>query len=194
MGDGRVALILDVLGLAQRSGVVSGVRERALSEGDRAAAPQQAGERQTVLLFATPGGGRMAVPLSLVARLEEFPRSAVERVGGGEVVQYRGEILPLVRVSRVLRRQNGQGNGRGRRAAAAADEKLQVVVYAGTDRRAGLVVGDILDIVEADVTTRSRAGRAGVLFTAVVQDRVTEFLDVESVITAAAATPAGGRA
>ena len=80
MGDGKVALILDVLGLAQRANVVSGVRERALSEKPAGAA-EPAGDRQTVLLFATRDGGRMAIPLSLVARLEEFPRSALERVG-----------------------------------------------------------------------------------------------------------------
>src|SRR5262249_13739305 len=84
MGDGRVALILDVLGLAQRAGVVSGARERALSEKP-AAATGPVGDRQTVLLCATRGGGRMAIPLALVSRLEEFPRSAVERVGGQDV-------------------------------------------------------------------------------------------------------------
>ena len=94
MGDGKVALILDVLGLAQQAHVVSGVRERALSEKS-AGASEPAGDRQTVLLFATRDGGRMAIPLSLVARLEEFPRSILERAGTQDVVQYRDEILPL---------------------------------------------------------------------------------------------------
>src|SRR5262249_51872976 len=102
MGDGKVALILDVLGLAQRANVVAGVRERAL--GDKpTSAPEAAGDRQTVLLFATHDGGRMAIPLSQVARLEEFPRSALERVGPQDVVQYRNEILPLIHVSEALR-------------------------------------------------------------------------------------------
>src|SRR5262249_52987437 len=67
MGDGKVALILDVLGLAQRANVVAGVRERALSEKP-AIAVEPTGDRQTLLLFATRDGGRMAIPLSLVAR------------------------------------------------------------------------------------------------------------------------------
>ena len=70
----------------------------------------------------------MAIPLALVARLEEFPPPAVERVGEQEVVQYRGEILPLVRLSRNARaarragRDDGLGAGRRlrRRAAAAS--------------------------------------------------------------------------
>jgi two-component system chemotaxis sensor kinase CheA len=190
MGDGRVALILDVLGLAQLAGVVSGVRERTISE--KATATEERGDRQTVLLFATPGGGRMAVPLALVARLEEFPRSAVERVGSSEVVQYRGEILPLLRVNRLLRRKNPtqlNGKARSQRAVSARateNDKIQVVVYVGEGLRVGLVVGRIIDIVEANIATRSRASRAGVLFTAVVQDRVTEFLDIEGIIRSSA--------
>jgi two-component system chemotaxis sensor kinase CheA len=184
MGDGRVALILDVLGLAQRSGVVSGARERAITE--KTAEAEKTGDRHTVLLFAA-GGGRMAIPLAQVARLEEFPRSAVERVGGRDVVQYRGEILPLVHIARVLRKhQNGHDGQRHPRSSGSAratgDEKVQVVVYAREGRRVGLVVGRILDIVEETLVTRSGAGRPGVLFTAVVQDRVTEFLDVEAIV------------
>src|SRR5262249_30650222 len=104
MGDGKVALILDVLGLAQRANVLSGVRERAVTAKAVAAAESNA-DRQTVLLFAGADGGRMAIPLAMVARLEEFPRSAIERAGTQEVVQYRDEILPLIHVAKVLRQR-----------------------------------------------------------------------------------------
>jgi two-component system chemotaxis sensor kinase CheA len=191
MGDGKVALILDVLGLAQRANVVSGVRERALTEKP-ASAPEPTADRQALLLFATRGGGRMAIPLSQVARLEEFPRSALERVGPQDVVQYRNEILPLIHVSRALsaRRRpvnNGRVGNRRRAAvstAAQATDTVQVVVYAGKGRRVGLVVDQILDVVEEALTSRSAAHRPGVLFTAVVQGRVTEFLDVEALLSA----------
>ncbi|MCI0459905.1 MAG: chemotaxis protein CheW [Gemmataceae bacterium] len=189
MGDGRVALILDVLGLAQRANVIAGVRERAL-DGKAASAAGPTGDRQTVLLFTTQEGGRMAIPLAQVARLEEFPRSTLERVGAQEVVQYRGEILPLLRVGRALRRADRmtrRGTGRIQRAARAPQEQpegdtVSVVVHAGQGRQVGLVVGAILDIVEETITSRSRASRPGVLFTAVIQERVTEFLDVEGLI------------
>jgi two-component system, chemotaxis family, sensor kinase CheA len=193
MGDGRVALILDVLGLAQRAGVVSGVRDRALVE--KTVVAEAKGDRQTLLLFATPGGGRMAVPLAQVARLEEFPREMVEKAGGQDVVQYRGEILPLIHISRALRQARGGNGHNGKRQVRPMDrprreenEKLQVVVHAGGTRRVGLVVGQILDIVEETIDTRTQAGRPGVLFTAVVQDRVTEFLDVDGIIRSADST------
>jgi two-component system chemotaxis sensor kinase CheA len=191
MGDGKVALILDVLGLAQRSRVVSAVRERALAE-KTAGAAEAGGDRQAVLLLATEDGGRMAVPLAQVARLEEFPRSALERVGPQVVVQYRDEILPLLHVCRVLRRKrrnghNGRAAARTRPGEAPRDQgdTIQVVVCANQGQHVGLVVGQILDIVEETVAARSNSNRPGVLFTAVIQGRVTEFLDVEGIIRSA---------
>jgi two-component system chemotaxis sensor kinase CheA len=190
MGDGRVALILDVLGLAQKANVVTGVRERALSEKP-ASAVEPIGDRQTVLLFATHDGGRMAIPLSWVDRLEEFPRSAVERVGPQDVVQYRNEILPLIHVSRVLRQRQRRASdgpaGPRRRYRespnARASDSIQVVVYAGKNQRVGLVVDRILDIAEETIAYRSQAHGPGVLFTAVIQGRVTEFLDAERILS-----------
>jgi two-component system chemotaxis sensor kinase CheA len=192
MGDGRVALILDVLGIAQRAHVVSATRERILSEKTPSTA-SPAGDLQVVLLCVTRDGGRLAIPLSLVARLEVFAREALEQVGTQVVVQYRDEILPLVDVGRALRRlARGTREGRTvtrqgaeRLPVPGDDEAVHVVVYSRVDQRVGLVVGRILDIVEVPIASRSRSNRPGVLFTTVVQERVTEFLDVEGVIRSA---------
>jgi two-component system chemotaxis sensor kinase CheA len=194
MGDGKVALILDVLGLAQKANVVTGVRERALSEKS-AGALETPADRQTVLLFATHDGGRMAIPLSLVSRLEEFPATSLERVGPQDVVQYRDEILPLIHVSRVLRSNERSRFARRNRRSPVREPQapisnvakgaVQVVVLAGKGQRVGLVVDRIIDIAEETPRSRSRARRPGVLFTAVIQGRVTEFLNVESILGSA---------
>jgi two-component system chemotaxis sensor kinase CheA len=185
MGDGKVALILDVLGLAQKANVVSGVRERSLREKPTSVV-ESLGDRQTVLLFATREGGRMAIPLAMVARLEEFPRAALEKVGPLDVVQYRNEILPLFHVSRLLRRRGRkvQHSGRDKNSAGATiqGDAVQVVVYEKSGQRFGLVVDRILDIAEETIATRSPATRPGILFTAVIQGRVTEFLDLEGIV------------
>ena len=192
MGDGKVVLILDVLGLAQRSGVIAGAGERAI-EAVPATAAKASEDRQTVLLCSSGDGARMAIPLAQVARLEEFPRAAVERVGRQRVIQYRGELLPLVPVARILERGDAGGRRRRRTARPAKDrhngQAIQVVVHAGADRQVGLVVGRILDVVDEAIAGRSPATRPGVLFNAVVQDKVTEFLDLDRII--GAALPAG---
>lgn len=172
MGDGRVAMILDVIGLAQRAHVLRGARERARAEAPAPAAPLE--QHHPVLLFDTPDGGRMAVATTHVARIEEVPAAAIESVGGRDMVQYRGAILPLVHL--------------GLRPPAGADEVLQVVVFAGAAERVGLVVGRVIDIVDEPLPARSKATRPGVLFNAVVLGRITEFLDADALLARGAAS------
>ncbi len=183
MGDGRVALILDVLGVAQTSNVVSESRERALSDKEQHVA-SAAGERQTMLLFQCGADGRMAMDLSLVARLEEFKREMVECAGDAQVVQYRGQIMPLLRVSDMLLGPHGNGhsNGNGKRDLTTT---LQVVVYSEQGRSVGLVVDRILDIVEENIVPQQPSKREGLLGSAVIQQRVTDLLDVRGFVRTA---------
>jgi chemotaxis protein histidine kinase CheA len=184
MGDGKVALILDVMGLAQRANVVSGGRDRALSEkgGEDSLAAGNGNQRSAVLLFQYGENGRMAVDLALVARLEEFSRNTVEIAADQEVVQYRGQIMPLLRVSEVL-------EGRRRKTAPTGQESLHVVVYSDKGRSVGLVVDRILDIVEESFVMQPQTGHRGVLGSAVIQKRVTDILDVTGLIAAASGDP-----
>lgn len=170
MGDGRIALILDVMGIAQRACVVAAVRERA--RGDLAGgAHDGAGARQTLLLFGLGGERRVAMPLSVVSRLEDLPSSSIERAGDLEVVQYRGEIMPLIRLSRLL----GAGEGDPK-------ERIQVVVHSDGRRRVGLVVDHILDIVEETLSVQRMGARGGICGSAVIQQRVTELLDLDGIL------------
>ena len=102
MGDGRVALILDVLGLAQKAKVIGEAREAAHDEGPSEAVVEGVRDEHALLLAENGREGRVAIPLSLVARLEEFPRTVVEHAGTQEVMQYRGQIIPLVRLSAII--------------------------------------------------------------------------------------------
>jgi two-component system, chemotaxis family, sensor kinase CheA len=168
LGDGSAALILDVPALAQRAHVLSAGRELA-----RAAADQGDDDRPNTgeaLLVTLVGQDRqVAIPLATVTRLEEFPASWIEHVGGRELVQYRDEILPLVRLT-------GLPGDAGRRAE---DDVLTVVVCLTRGRSVGLVVEAILDIVEGGLSGRHNLDGVGLLGTAVVRDRITELLDVE---------------
>jgi two-component system chemotaxis sensor kinase CheA len=178
MGDGTVGLILDVVSVAQRANVLAGARERAIAEKVETTVEKGIDHHQ-ILLFATPGGGRMAIPLDLVARLEEFKRSDIETVGGRSVVQYRGDILPLIRVAQALRAPGAKTKRKAADVAVAMEQRVPVVVTTVNGRTVGLVVGRILDVLETPLVNRSAAARPGVKFNAVVQDRVTEFLDLE---------------
>src|SRR6266446_2996237 len=184
MGDGKVALILDVLGLAQRAGVVTETRNRALTEKATESAAT-IGEKQTFLLFAGPGDCRMAIPLSTLARLEEFPVAQVEMSGSQWVTQYRGQILPLIRLNIVLQEQEKDRRNRLRtmKATPLPDSgQIQVLVLNHQGRSFGLVVERILDIVEDRADVKSAATRPSVLYSVVIGDRVTELLDIPAIL------------
>jgi two-component system chemotaxis sensor kinase CheA len=181
MGDGKVSLILDVLGLAQHAHVLGDMRDQEAAEKEHATqsvAIVDTNQRKRMLLFQHGETGRMAVDLALVARLEEFPRDAIEVAGEQEAVQYRGQIMPLVRVADALQSKR-------RMVSENGQEALQVVVYADKGRSVGLVVDRILDIVEESFVIQPQTGRRGVLGSAVLQKRVTDILDVPALVAAA---------
>jgi len=171
MGDGRVALILDVMGIARRVGLLNehsaSLRDAFLQD----AKSSVASGRQSLLIVGVGGGKQAAIPLASVARLEEFACSHVERAGTSDVVQYRGEIMPLVDVVQAL-------GG----AAPESDSARRVVVYALDGRNFGLVVEHIVDILECEVKLHRTANQPGILGSAVVQKRVTDFLDVAALV------------
>ncbi|HEY0356968.1 MAG TPA: chemotaxis protein CheW [Mycobacteriales bacterium] len=172
LGDGRVALILDVQALARRTQLAAEAVAAVEAETDAKATAEVV---DTVrLLVASVGDRRVAVPLDSVTRLEDFPLSAVEHVGHREVVQYRGEIMPLVRLGRLL------GN-----YDETQGESLPVVVYSENGRSVALAVDRIVDIIDGNVDARSDLDDSGLIGSAVIQKKVTEMLDVRQAILAA---------
>ena len=175
MGDGRVALILDVLGIGRQSGVLATQRETERVGTQRAAQVGQ--EQQRLLLFRTGAFERLAVPLSLVSRLEEFTQGAIEYAGNHPVIQYRGGILPLIPLDSVL--------APGAPDTSLTNDPIQVVVFQDGDRSVGVAVDRILDIIEDSVTVRKQSDRPGLLGAAVIGKQVTDFVDLKTVFTAA---------
>lgn len=184
MGDGRVALILDVTGLAHHARVIQDVqRLRPLPATEERPVEET---RESWLLFVA-GGGLMGIPASHIVRLEEFPREQIERAGDQDVVQHRGQILPLVHLTEILperRRTPRESPG----DATRDDGKVPVIICDGDRGDVGLVVRNIVDIVEESPRVRREGGRLGVRCSAVIHDRVTELLDLDQVLRMHAAT------
>jgi two-component system chemotaxis sensor kinase CheA len=123
----------------------------------------------------------MALPLAMLARLEEFPSSVIEKSGGDWVTQYRGQILPLIRLEVAL--QERRRRLRHKEALPASDSApIQVLVLNHNELTFGLVVENILDIVDDRADVRSPATRAGIECAAVIGGRVTELLDIPAIL------------
>jgi two-component system chemotaxis sensor kinase CheA len=174
LGDGSIALILDVPGLAAAAGVL----------GESAAWQEEPLPpdlpRERYLLVQGPDDGRAVLPIGAIARLEEFPLRAIERAGAREVLQYRGRILPVLRVSDLL--EERRRKRRKPDVVDTAEERSRVQVAVIGDGGVGLVLDRILDIVDLVPEVQAPGSRKGVKGTMIVEGRVAEVLDVEQLL------------
>jgi two-component system chemotaxis sensor kinase CheA len=173
LGDGRVALILDVQGIAVRS--LTGQWVQAEPEpGDATPEPVEGGEQ--VLLVGIGQARRVAIPLGAVTRLERVSRDVVEHVGGREVFQYRQGIVPLVALDQAL-------GGRAKPAGGDLQRQDQlVVIFTRGARTVAITVQEVLDIMDDDPARHSKIDDRGEAVSTVLGGRVTELLDVRRAV------------
>jgi len=175
MGDGLPALILDVAGLARLANL-QGRNSSAAIEASRSGPQQVALPTKMLLLFRAGSFHRIAVPLPLVARLEKIPSNTIERAAGHAVLHYRGDILPLVNLVSVLEP--------GADYDPFAQDIIQLIVFTDGTRRIGVIVDQIVDIVDEAVTVRRGAAAPGLLGSAVIGGKITDLLDLHAVVSA----------
>jgi two-component system chemotaxis sensor kinase CheA len=160
LGDGSVIMILDPNGIARATGVAAGGDIKG-SKSERTEGVRS-DERTAMLLFRAGGEQKMAVPLGLVARLEDVEREKIELSCGQPVMQYRGKLMPLVPMS-------GQVDD--------SKPRQPLLVFADGERAMGLMVDEIVDVVEDRLEIELSAGRPGLLGTAVIAGQATDVLD-----------------
>ncbi len=169
LGDGSVIMILDPNGIAASTGDVG-------SQPDAEAGAEEAigstGEEMVSMLIFRAGGEELkAVPLALVARLEEIDMADVEVSHGERMVQYRGQLMPLIPFD-----DSHQWKNDGRQA---------VLVFTERERSMGLVVDEIVDIVEDRLKVEITADRSGLIGSAVIDGRATDVIDAGYYLTKA---------
>jgi two-component system, chemotaxis family, sensor kinase CheA len=177
LGDGRVALILDIAAFVRRAGVIT-----SKELGARAEEGQKAKEKASLLLLRGSDGERLAVPLEYVQRLEEFAPSAKEPMGDLTVLQYRGEILPIVHLESLLDERRHARRTEEGRSPQEQDKLSAIVVRLGLSSNIILEVHGILGIAKVEIDKLTPPTRAGVRGSLVIQERVTELLDLPALL------------
>jgi two-component system chemotaxis sensor kinase CheA len=163
LGDGSVIMIIDPNGVSQEVG--TSVASTAVAHADVEAEQRARVENMVSLLVFRAGSPEpKAVPLPLVTRLEEIDCKKIEFSNGRHMVQYRGHLMPLVRVSEDVKIKR--------------DGAQPLLVFSDGHRSTGLVVDEIVDIVEDKLDIQVGSDRAGVLGSAVVRGEATEIIDV----------------
>ncbi|WP_270938465.1 hybrid sensor histidine kinase/response regulator, partial [Falsiroseomonas oryzae] len=164
LGDGSVIMILDPNGIARATGVAA--EGAGLRAGAAQAGAVRSSEKTALLLFRAGDATPKAVPLGLVARLDDLPVDRIEQSGGAPVVQYRGQLMPLLSMT-----------GGGLSAEAEQRGRQTVLVFSERERSLGLMVDAILDVVEERLEVKGGGDRPGFLGSAVVAGKVTEVID-----------------
>ena len=162
LGDGAVIMIIDPNGIAQSLGTAAATQSEI---GDENAAARSSSDAQltSLLVFRSGSSQPKAVPLALVTRLEEISVDKIELSNGRHMVQYREQLMPLVEMEGVTIRESGV---------------QPILVFADDGRSMGLVVDEIIDIVEEQLSIEVASTREGVLGSAVVKGQATEVIDV----------------
>ncbi len=164
LGDGSVIMILDPNGVAE---AVCASTQSAISDTAHAADAADAGHIQnktSLLVFRAGSHETKAVPLALVTRLEEVEAKKIELSNGRHLLQYRGQLMPLIRVNDQVKIKN--------------DGTQSLLVFADGARCMALVVDEIVDIVEDILNIEIPSEQPGILGSAVIKGEATEIIDV----------------
>ena len=164
LGDGSVIMILDPNGIANAVGKVADAH----AEGTKTAGTQALSDndrKTSLLVFKAGDGAPRAVPLALVARLEDFDVSKIEISGNQKVIQYRNTLMPLIPFSNQMKLKD-KGN-------------QPVLVFSDRDRSMGLMVDSIIDILEEKINVQiTSENNFGLLGSAIIHGQATDVIDV----------------
>ncbi len=163
LGDGSVIMILDPNGIADNSGAMAGAKQDA-AEAEKAAFVPDSAKKTSLLLFRAHDEAPKAVPLSLVARLENVRLDKVEYSSGHMMVQYRDTLMPLIPFS------PGMTIGR--------EGEKPVLVFSEKGRSMGLIVDQIIDITEQHIDIQIGSSASGLLGSAIINGKATDVIDL----------------
>jgi two-component system, chemotaxis family, sensor kinase CheA len=161
LGDGSVIMIIDPNGIAQAIGTGAAQIPESPAE---AQGTDSDGNKVSLLVFRAGSSELKAVPLSLVTRLEQVDCGKIEVSGGRHLVQYRGQLMPVIRLRDEL--------------PIRTEGTQPLLVISDRGRSMGLAVDEIVDIVEDKLDIEVPAETPGSLGCAVIRGQATDVIDI----------------
>jgi len=174
MGDGKVALILDVSSLARIANLSSleGTDRVSLATEQAKQLEQEKKDRASLLLFRNNKEEQLAAPLNLVERIERVKKEDIELVGGKKVVQYRGTSLPLFEISQVANMD-----------PIPERNQIEVIVFKLAGKEIGLMVTPPVDAIETNLSIDdSTLKQPGIMGSMIINEHTTLMVDIFEVV------------
>ncbi len=170
LGDGKVALILDVVGIATHMELAA--TERSELKTDSSSVTDKTSETQSVMIFSNHPDEFFAIPTSFIARIERIQTDQIDTVGGQEVLQYRGTSLPLLCLEKHINAQSRE-----------TIRSTYVVVFKIGNKEAGLVAPELVDIHEIPAQIDTITFREkGIIGSCIVNNRTVRVVDIYEII------------
>lgn len=167
MGDGKVALILDISNIAQMA-QLSDFSETQKNKDLSDLSHEGAEGKEAMLTFKNAENEFFAVNMDIVQRIERIETSKIEQVGGQEVVQYRGGALSLYELSQVINI-----------STLPRKEYQEVIVFRIKDKEIGLMVTPPVDVVEMNVDIDDKTlKQPAVKGSVIIDDHTALVLDI----------------
>lgn len=167
MGDGKLALILDIVGLMKMLGVALEELEKGLAE-EKVLTIE---ETQFILIFEV-GKDNFAVPLALISRLDKVKSDQITTIGGKEVLLYKGKVIPILRIENYLPISYPEYG-----------EEVSVLFFTEREKTVGIICSRIVDTLETTLEVDTTIyQQPGVIGHRIIHDRTVLFLDIFKII------------
>ena len=167
MGDGKLALILDIVGLMKMLGVALEELEKGLA-GEKVLTIE---ETQFILIFEV-GKDNFAVPLALISRLDKVKSDQITTIGGKEVLLYKGKVIPILRIENYLPISYPEYG-----------EEVSVLFFTEREKTVGIICSRIVDTLETTLEVDTTIyQQPGVIGHRIIHDRTVLFLDIFKII------------
>jgi len=177
LGDGKVALILDVMGIKTSMHLKSFSHDKFAEYADSDVKQIDDGnidsrDKQSLVLVQNGGDEKFAIPLGIVARIEKIKSSSIEHTGGRNAIQYRGDTLPLFSLEELANITPREDK-----------ENVIVVVFKIANREVGILLNEISDVVETESKIDGITYKQpGIMGSVIVEDHITLIIDAYELV------------
>ncbi len=169
LGDGSVVLIVNPAGLASRIGLENSNQLR-VDTAPQDLPPEK--KATNLILFRAGSGALKALPLSLISRIESVKNKDISTSDGQWVVMHRDALMPVIDLCET-------GFDR-----SARDQWPVLVVGVGGEPM-GLLVSEIVDIVESFLDIEIAGITPAVIGSTTIRGEAAEVLDLAHYMKAA---------
>ncbi|MEM7672689.1 MAG: chemotaxis protein CheW, partial [Verrucomicrobiota bacterium] len=169
MGDGSVAMILDIQGIANLASIES--QDFADEEED---AEAESGEAiQQILAFRNHPSERFAISLPLVSRIERISKSQLERIGDNEFIKHRDTSLRVIRLEDYVNIT----------PYSEEIENYTLIIPKLVCKPIGILVSEVEDAVSTRVRLDTDSVRTeGAIGSAIIDNELTLFVDIYDIL------------